>query len=238
MATRTDAPAALSLDGIRAGYGSIEVLHDVSLTVPRGHVVALLGPNGAGKTTTLNVACGLHRAASGQVSVNGVSTDGTSAERLARTGLCAIPEGRGVFPNLSVRENLRMVTYAGTAMATVEERAYQRFPRLKERRHQAAGTLSGGEQQMLAMSRALATQPTILLLDELSMGLAPLVVEELYGIVSSLAADGISILVVEQFVHTVLAVADSAAVMVHGQIVTTGSPADVSASLADVYLGR
>ena len=229
---------ALELRDVRAAYGFIEVLHGVDLVLPRGHVVALLGPNGAGKSTTLNVACGLHRPTSGAISVFGDQTNGVPPEKLAQKGLCTIPEGRGIFPSLSVREHLRMATYAGTSLAVVEERAYLRFPRLKDRRHQIAGTLSGGEQQMLAMSRALATQPRALLLDELSMGLAPLVVEELYGIVSDLAAEGVSILIVEQFVHTVLKVADSAAVMLNGSIVLTGTPAEVRDSLADAYLGR
>jgi branched-chain amino acid transport system ATP-binding protein len=151
--------------------------------------------------------------------------------------MCTIPEGRGVFPSLTVRENLRMATYAGVTRAAVEEVACTRFPALKARLNQTAGTLSGGEQQMLAIARALATDPALLLLDELSMGLAPIIVEQLYELVAGLARAGLSILVVEQFVDTALAVADRAAVMLHGRVVTVGSPDEVRRSLADAYLG-
>jgi branched-chain amino acid transport system ATP-binding protein len=151
--------------------------------------------------------------------------------------VCTIPEGRGIFPNLTVRENLRMVTYAGAPMEQVEERAYATFPRLKERRSQLAGTMSGGEQQMLAMARGLAVDPAILFLDELSMGLAPLIVEELYTIVAEIARSGVSILVVEQFARTVLGVADYAAIMLHGRVTSVGQPADIVPELEQAYLG-
>ncbi len=227
----------LELRGIRAAYGTIEVLHGVDLAVPPGAVVALLGPNGAGKTTTLSVACGLLPPTSGQVMVAGRDVTGVSPEELAQRGLTTIPEGKGIFPNLTVRENLVMATYAGVSIGRVEEVAYERFPRLKERRTQTAGTLSGGEQQMLAMARGLAVDPAVLLLDELSMGLAPLVVEELYGIVSQIARSGTSILVVEQFARTVLGVADVAAIMVNGQIRRVGRPDEVEHELSAAYLG-
>ena len=151
--------------------------------------------------------------------------------------MCLVPEGRGIFPNLTVTENLRMFTHAGTPFAEVQDKAFTQFPRLKERRKQVAGTLSGGEQQMLAMSRALATNPALLLLDELSMGLAPLIVEELYERVAELASQGISILVVEQFAQAVLGVADIASIMLHGRITRTGPPAEIAEELADAYLG-
>jgi branched-chain amino acid transport system ATP-binding protein len=227
----------LELRGVRAAYGSIEVLHGVDLVVPPGTVVALLGPNGAGKTTTLKVACGLMAPTSGTVRVAGRDVSGIRPEELARCGVTTIPEGRGIFPNLTVRENLLMATYAGVTMSHVEAVAYERFPRLKERRSQIAGTLSGGEQQMLAMARGLAVDPAVLLLDELSMGLAPLVVEELYGIVSQIARSGTSILVVEQFARTVLGVADVAAIMVNGLVRRVGTPADVEQELSAAYLG-
>ena len=227
----------LELRGVRAAYGTIEVLHGIDLSVPPGAVVALLGPNGAGKTTTLSVACGLLPPTAGQVMVAGRDVTGVSPEDLARRGLTTIPEGKGIFPNLSVRENLIMATYAGVSIQHVEEVAYERFPRLKERRTQTAGTLSGGEQQMLAMARGLAVDPAVLLLDELSMGLAPLVVEELYGIVSQIARSGTSILVVEQFARTVLGVADVAAIMVNGQIRRVGRPDEVEHELSAAYLG-
>jgi branched-chain amino acid transport system ATP-binding protein len=231
------APPLLELRRIRAGYDGIEVLHGFDLTVAAGSVVALLGPNGAGKTTALKVIAGQHPASSGEVLLFGHRVNGTAPDRLARSGVCVIPEGRGVFPNLTVRENLWMMTYAGCSRGDVEAIAYHRFPRLAERRDQAAGTLSGGEQQMLAMARGLATRPALLLLDELSMGLAPLVVEDLYAVVAGIAADGVSVVVVEQFADVVLKVADRAAVVVHGRVAHEGTPAHVQALLAEAYLG-
>lgn len=227
----------LELRSICAGYGTIEVLHGVDLVVPPSSVVALLGPNGAGKTTTLSVACGLIQPTAGTVLVAGRNVAGVAPEVLARRGLVTIPEGRGIFPNLTVRENLQMATLAGTRLAAVEEVAYGRFPRLAERQTQVAGTLSGGEQQMLALARGLAVDPAVLLLDELSMGLAPLIVEELYGIVATIARSGTSILVVEQFARTVLGVADIAAIMVNGVIRSVGEPASIESELSSAYLG-
>ncbi|HYX10894.1 MAG TPA: ATP-binding cassette domain-containing protein, partial [Candidatus Acidoferrum sp.] len=188
-------PPALELRDVRAGHGTIEVLHGVSLTVPTGSVFALLGPNGAGKSTALKVASGQIAPSSGELRLFGSSAKGKSSDALARAGICAIPEGRGIFPNLTVTENLRMATYTGPGLGELEDRAFTRFPRLRDRRKQLAGTLSGGEQQMLAMARALATDPKVLLLDELSMGLAPIVVEELYEIVARIAAEDVSILI-------------------------------------------
>lgn len=240
------APPLLELVDIRAGYGPIEVLGGVDLVVPAGCVVALLGPNGAGKTTTLNVCCGLHSPSSGELRLAGRTVTGTSAEALARLGVCTIPERRGIFPNLTVRENLWMMSQArrrgrsrgaGASFTAVEEVAYTRFPVLGERRGQLAGTLSGGQQQMLALTRALGTNPAVLLLDELSMGLAPRVVRELYEIVGRLAAEGMSILIVEQFARTVLPIADQVAVMLHGRIVEVGSPSAVEEKLSAAYLG-
>jgi branched-chain amino acid transport system ATP-binding protein len=213
------------------------VLHGVNLRVGSGQVVALLGPNGAGKTTTLSVASGQIRPSAGTVLVAGRDVTGVSPDALARAGVCLIPEGRGIFPNLTVTENLRMATYRGVSFRDVLERAFTQFPRLKERRNQHAGTLSGGEQQMLAMSRALATRPMLLMLDELSMGLAPLIVEELYERVAEFAREGVSILIVEQFAHEVLGVADTAAIMLHGKIEFTGEPRSVGEALDRAYLG-
>jgi branched-chain amino acid transport system ATP-binding protein len=228
---------ALALRDVRAAYGIIDVLHDVDLTVPAGSVFALLGPNGAGKSTTLKVASGLIKPTGGSIHVLGDDVTGRSADAMARNGVCLVPEGRGIFPNLTVTENLRMATYSGTPLKAVVERAFERFPRLKERRKQVAGTLSGGEQQMLAMARALATDPKVLLLDELSMGLAPLIVEELYEVVKRIAEGQVSILIVEQFAHEVLGVADTAAIMLHGKIEFVGKPVEVGEALDRAYLG-
>jgi branched-chain amino acid transport system ATP-binding protein len=229
---------ALELKDVRAGYGRIEVLHGVSLAVPSGTVYALLGPNGAGKTTTMAVVSGRIRPTSGCVHVAGNHVNTVAPEALAKAGVCRIPEGRGIFPNLTVAENLRMWTYASDlSTREVQERAFARFPRLGERRNQLAGTMSGGEQQMLAMSRALVTDPGVLLLDEISMGLAPKIVSELYELVGQLAAEGISVLLVEQFARTALAVADYAAVMTGGRIAIVGQPADVADFVNEAYLG-
>ena len=232
-----EAPPLLELSGIRAAYGSIEVLHGVDLVVPQGSVVALLGPNGAGKTTALNVACGLIQPTAGKVIIAGRDVTGAKPEDLARRGVITIPEGKGVFPNLTVRENLQMATYSGRKLADIEAMVYERFPRLGERRKQLAGTMSGGEQQMLALGRGLASDPALLFLDELSMGLAPLVVEELYGIVAQIARSGVSVLVVEQFARTVLGVADRAAIMVGGRVRRVGAPAEIEEELSAAYLG-
>ncbi|MBA9005421.1 ABC transporter ATP-binding protein [Thermomonospora cellulosilytica] len=228
----------LELREIRAGYDGIAALHGVDLTVGAGEVVALLGPNGAGKTTTLKVAAGVHPAGSGRLLLGGRDVTGANPRDLARAGVCLIPEGRGVFPNLSVRENLWMMTFTGRSRAEIEEIAFARFPILAERAGQAAGTLSGGEQQMLALARGLATDPAVLLLDELSMGLAPLVVARLYEQVAEIARQGVAVLVVEQFAAAVLDIADRAAVMVRGRIERTGRPDDgLRTELSALYLG-
>jgi branched-chain amino acid transport system ATP-binding protein len=234
----TTLPPALELVDVRAGYGGIEVLHGVDLRVPPASVVALLGPNGAGKSTTLKVCSGTVPVRGGCLHVGGVHVNGASASALAGAGVCRIPEGRGVFPNLTVAENLRMLgRLGGLSASEVGDRVFGRFPRLGERRRQLAGTLSGGEQQMLAMSRALLVDPVVLLLDEISMGLAPLVVHELYDLVRVLADTGIAILLVEQFARTALAVADHAVVMTGGEVVREGRPDDVEQHLSAAYLG-
>ncbi len=227
----------LALSGVTAAYGKIEVLHGVDLVVNRGAVVALLGPNGAGKSTTLKVISGQMVPTGGCVHVAGRHVNGVKPEELARIGVCTIPEGRGIFRNLTVRENLRMATYSGAAYDQVEDKAFAQFPRLKERAGQQAGTLSGGEQQMLSMARGLVTEPGVLLLDELSMGLAPLIVGELYEIVDGIAETGVSILVVEQFARTVLGVADHAVIMQQGRVSSSGSPTDIEQELTTAYLG-
>ena len=231
-------PPALELVDLRAGYGPIEVLHGVSLQVQPASVVALLGPNGAGKSTLLKVCSGTVPVREGCLHVGGVHVNGASASALARAGVCRIPEGRGIFPNLTVAENLRMLGRLGRLPADeVGQRVFDRFPRLGERRGQLAGTLSGGEQQMLAMSRALLVDPVVLLLDEISMGLAPLVVHELYELVRVLADTGIAILLVEQFARTALAVADRAVVLTGGEVAHEGRPEQVEQHLSAAYLG-
>jgi branched-chain amino acid transport system ATP-binding protein len=232
----TGAPV-LRLAAVRAGYGRIDVLHGIDLELRPGEVFALLGPNGAGKSTTLAVCSGQITPTSGGLFLCGRDVTGVSADALARAGVCLIPEGRGIFPNLTVAENLRMATYTGHSYHDVVELAYGQFPRLGERRKQTAGTLSGGEQQMLSMARALATEPAVLLIDELSMGLAPIIVEELYEHVRRIAASGLSILIVEQFAHEILGLADRAGIMLHGRLLHTGPPANIAGELADAYLG-
>jgi branched-chain amino acid transport system ATP-binding protein len=229
--------AALRLEDVHAAYERVEVLHGVDLSIAAGEVLALLGPNGAGKSTLIRVASGRLRPRSGRVLVDGVDVSAMLPERLARRGVCTVPEGRGVFPNLTVAENLRMWSFrGGLRRSEIEEAAYQRFPQLADRRRQLAGTLSGGEQQMLAMSRAISTNPKLLLLDEISMGLAPLIVEELYELVAHIATEGFAILVVEQFARVVLGVANRAAVMVQGRIEMEGSPAEVAEAAGSLYL--
>jgi branched-chain amino acid transport system ATP-binding protein len=216
----------LELVGVHAAYGGIEVLHGIDLVVHGGEVVALLGANGAGKSTTVKVAAGLLRPTAGAVRVAGHDVTGVASHELARIGVCTIPEGRGVFPNLTVRENLWMATQVAAVtggLGAVESTAFERFPQLAERRSQLAGTLSGGEQQMLALARALVTDPAVLLLDELSMGLV--------------AREGISILVVEQFAQAVLGIADRAAIMVTGEITRAGPPSELGSELSSAYLG-
>ncbi len=227
----------LELIGVRAAYGRIEVLRGVDLLVPRGAVVALLGANGAGKTTLLRVISGLMAPTEGDIHLAGVHVSGASPDELTRAGLCLVPEGRGVFPNLTVEENLWLASYSGTPVEKILVGAYARFPRLKQRRRQLAGSLSGGEQQMLSLARALAADPALLLLDELSMGLAPLIVEGLYDTVAEIAEQGVSILVVEQFANSALRVADYAAVMHGGRIVATGEPIEIQHKLSELYFG-
>jgi branched-chain amino acid transport system ATP-binding protein len=231
------AEPVLELRGVHAAYGRIEVLHGVDLVVPPRSVVALLGPNGAGKTTTLRVASGQHEPTQGCVHICGKHVNGANADALTRAGICTIPEGRGIFPNLTVEENLQMMTYAGAPFSQIRERAFHTFPRLKERRTQLSGTMSGGEQQMLAMARALSTDPAVLLLDEISMGLAPLIVAELYESVRRIAEEGVAILLTEQYARTALQVADYAAVMTQGKVRSMGQPADVADELSGAYLG-
>jgi branched-chain amino acid transport system ATP-binding protein len=234
----TDRVNALDVIDLTAGYGRIQVLHGVSFSVPVGSVVALLGPNGAGKTTTLNCIAGVLDPTGGHVHIGGHHLNGAAPDRLARAGLCTIPEGRGIFPNLTVQENIDLFAFAAKATPKeIEERSFTQFPRLAERRGQLAGKLSGGEQQMLAMARALSSDPALLLLDELSMGLAPKIVADLYELVGEIGRSGVSVLVVEQFARRALAVAQLGIVMVQGRVTAIGEPADIEGELSAAYLG-
>ncbi len=235
------APKALAVDDLHAAYGEIQVLHGISFSVQPGEVVALLGTNGAGKTTTLRSVMshvtGQFRVTKGSISYGSDDVTRTDSSRLTRMGICLVPEGRGIFPNLTVEENLWMWTHArkGTR-ALIAERAFEQFPVLGKRRKQTAGTLSGGEQQMLALSRALATDPRLLMLDELSMGLAPALVAELYGVVKQIAEQGTSVLLVEQSISAALSIADRVAIVSHGRIERIGRPAEVADEAYDLYL--
>jgi branched-chain amino acid transport system ATP-binding protein len=228
----------LELRDVRAGYDGITVLHGVDLRARAGEVLAVLGPNGAGKSTTLKVAAGCHPVSAGSLVLGGRDVTGARVRDLARAGVCLVPEGRGVFPNLSVRDNLTMMTFAGASRDDVVARAFARFPALKERSAQTAGTLSGGEQQMLALARGLATDPAVLLVDELSMGLAPVLVGRLYEEVAKVAADGVAVVVVEQFAAAVTGIADHVVVLVRGRAGRELRPEQLaSADLAALYLG-
>jgi branched-chain amino acid transport system ATP-binding protein len=240
FADQPDGTPALAITDLRAGYGRIEILHGISLEVAKGSALALLGPNGAGKTTLLKVISGQMSATTGTVEVAGRKLGRNSAEHLARSGVCMIPEGRSIFPNLTVSENLLMYTFRrpGLTARSIEEQAIERFPVLGRRRKQLAGTLSGGEQRMLSMARALTTNPEILFLDELSMGLAPLVVEELYAVVGQLvASERLTIIMVEQFAQTALSISDRAAIMVNGELTKMGTPEEIGSDVVEAYLG-
>jgi branched-chain amino acid transport system ATP-binding protein len=228
----------LELRNISAGYDTGLVLRNVSLTVPPAAVVALLGANGAGKTTLLRVASGQLRPISGSVVLDGKDMTGKRSEKLAQRGICHVPEGRGIFPSLSVAENIRLQAPTGAGRRKAIARATQAFPRLGERLEQRAGTLSGGEQQMLALVRAYLCSPKVVLLDEVSMGLAPKIVDEIFVHLSQLARTGISLLVVEQYVSRALELADYVYILDRGRVSYVGEPAEISEeAVAHSYLG-
>ncbi len=219
----------LTIHNLHAGYGKIEVLHGVSIEVPRGQVVTLIGSNGAGKTTTMRAVSGMIVPSGGEITLNGARIDGRESYHIARLGLAHSPEGRRVFATMTVTDNLRLGAfprYTGSRpkgdVAADLERAMELFPRLKERRMQLAGTLSGGEQQMLAMARATMLNPEVVLLDEPSMGLAPILVEEVFRIIARLKEQGVTMLLVEQFAAAALAVADYGYVLENGRIALHG----------------
>ncbi|AJP57510.1 ABC transporter ATP-binding protein [Pandoraea vervacti] len=219
----------LSIRNLQAGYGKVQVLHGIDIDVPGGQVVTLIGSNGAGKTTTMRAVSGMIKPSAGEITLGEKRIDGLDSHRIAKLGLAHSPEGRRVFATMSVTDNLRLGAFPRLTgsrprgdVAADLDRAMDLFPRLKERRNQLAGTLSGGEQQMLAMARAVMLRPDIVLLDEPSMGLAPILVDEVFRIISNLKAEGVTMLLVEQFAAAALAVADYGYVLENGSISVHG----------------
>ena len=234
--------SALRIEALHVAYGRTEALRGIDLDVPAGHVVCLIGANGAGKTTAMRAVSGLLRPRAGRILLDGVDIAGWRAHRIAAAGLRQVPEGRQIFSQLTVDENLALgawLTPGRAEIARRREAVLARFPRLRERLAQPAGAMSGGEQQMLALGRALMGAPRLLLLDEPSMGLAPLFVEEIFAIIGELKRDGITILVVEQNASAALEVADAAYVMEGGRILLHGPAADIARDprVVAAYLG-
>ena len=231
----------LKVEGLNAGYGSVNILWDIGFEVKDGEIVAILGSNGAGKTTMVRTITGMVKASSGKVEFNGEDLSGKSSRVILDSGIVQVPEGRQLFTEMTVLENLEMGGYTRPNSELEEsiENVYDHFPRLKERYKQVAGTLSGGEQQMLAMGRALMSNPKLLMLDEPSMGLAPILVEQIFDIIKNLHKAGTTILLVEQNAQAALSVADRGYVLETGKIVTTGTGAELLASPAikKAYLG-
>ena len=232
----------LKIENLHVSYGGIKALRGISLEVPDGKIVTLIGANGAGKSTTLRTISGLVKADSGSITYDGQELLGKPINKILEAGIAQSPEGRRVFANLTVLENLKAGAYLRKDKAGIEKDikwVYELFPRLEERNWQLAGTLSGGEQQMLAMGRALMSHPKLLMLDEPSMGLAPLLVEQIFDIIRQLHADGTTILLVEQNAQAALAVADRGYVLETGRIVTEGTGAALleSDAIKKAYLG-
>jgi branched-chain amino acid transport system ATP-binding protein len=235
----------LEARGLRTGYGRLPVVFNVDLEVKEGEIVALLGANGAGKTTTLRALSGMLPLMAGEVLLDGRSLNGSAPNAIARGGIVHVPQGRGIFPNLRVDETLRLAcAMADIRRADADARVaemYEVFPRLHERRTQLAGTLSGGEQQMLAIARGLIMKPRLLMIDEMSQGLAPTIVQSLFNIVRSLPEQGVSVLIVEQFVTHALAVASRAYVLEKGEVAFSGNAAELAGDESFVkgsYLGE
>jgi branched-chain amino acid transport system ATP-binding protein len=233
----------LTIENISVSYGAIEALTDVSMHVERGEVVTLIGANGAGKTTTLRTITGLLEPTEGRIMFEGKQISGMPTHKLVAMGISMSPEGRGVFANLTVRENLQMGAYLKKNKREINEdmeNAFRLFPRLKERESQKAGTLSGGEQQMLAMGRALMSRPRLLLLDEPSLGLAPLVVHTIFEAIEEIRGKGTTILLVEQNAHAALGHSDRAYVLETGNIVMEGPSKELAADprIKEAYLGE
>ena len=233
----------LALEQLQVSYGGIRAVKGVDLTVEPGELVCLIGANGAGKTTTLRAVTGLVRAAGGRIVYDGAEITGLRVHEIARRGLALVPEGRGVFAQLTIDENLAMGAYSRSdkpGVAADMERAYALFPRLKERRRQTAGTLSGGEQQMLAIARALMGRPKLLLLDEPSMGLAPLMVEKIFEVIRAIASEGVTLLLVEQKARLALEVSHRGYVLEGGVVAITGDARSLLGDprIREAYLGE
>ncbi len=230
----------LKVDDINVYYGSIHAIKGISFEVNEGEIVTLIGANGAGKSTTLNTVAGLLHSKTGSVSFCGEVTDKLACHQIVARGIAMVPEGRRVFSQMTVQENLEMGAFSRKGDISADlERVYEQFPRLKERRKQIGGTLSGGEQQMLAMGRALMSNPKLLMMDEPSMGLAPILVEQIFEIIKELHKAGTTILLVEQNAQAALSVADRGYVLETGRIVTSGTGAELlaSAAIKKAYLG-
>ncbi|MCL4421550.1 MAG: ABC transporter ATP-binding protein [Actinobacteria bacterium] len=228
----------LEVEDLTVSYGGVRALSGVSIVVPKGSVVALLGPNGAGKTTMLRTISGLVRPDRGHIRLAGRDITGWAPHRVARLGVLHVPEGRGVFPSLSVEENLLMAAYALNGSDDVVARGVELFPQLGTRLGQLARSLSGGEQQMLALARALLAKPRLVMLDEISMGLAPIIVTELLEAVKKMAQEGVTALIVEQYVEAALGMSDYAYLLDKGRLLTVGEPEDLKRSgMLSMYLG-
>lgn len=227
----------LRLDNVTSGYGPTTVLWDVNLEVPASSVVALLGPNGAGKTTLLRAASGLIPIREGRLYMDGKDVTGRRMDQMAKIGLCHVPEGRGIFPSLSIRENIILFSPRGKDAESLEL-ASVAFPELFRRLRQTAGSLSGGEQQMLALVRAYISNPTLVLVDEASMGLAPLIVDRIFEFLTSIANSGTSLLVVEQYIYRALDLASSIYILNRGRVVFAGTPSEArNQDIFEQYLG-
>jgi branched-chain amino acid transport system ATP-binding protein len=236
-----DNAVLLDVQDIDVRYASVQALFGVSMAVPEGSVVAVLGANGAGKSTLARTVSGLVPASSGRVMFGGEDITNWAPHRIRRAGLVHIPEGRGIFPGLSVQENLRMaVRRVGTPdeRRSAVEHAYEMFPALGNRRSQRAGTLSGGEQQMLALARALAVTPRLVIADEMSLGLAPLIVDFVFQSIERAAATGVTIVLIEQFIHRALGLASQCVILRQGAVAWTGPSADARQEVLDRYLGE
>jgi branched-chain amino acid transport system ATP-binding protein len=233
----TDAAApVLELRGVSAGYAGTAVLNDVSLTVPAGSVVALLGPNGAGKTTLLRVASGLLRCSEGSVLLGGEDVTRARPHQLVRKGMCHIPESRGIYPSLTVRENLVLHIWRGEEKTAVD-RAVENFPILGKKLNQPAGELSGGQQQMLAVVRSYIAEPRLVLVDEVSMGLAPVIVDQIYEFLKMISQQGAALLLVEQYVARALAIAQGVVLLTKGRVAFAGPPSQIKDDVFEHYMG-